>query len=319
MTPTQVKALEEIHDAAWLAIRGSEDWADEYKKDPKSLTALIKAENRLQRNLRAYFIELVNRVTNTYINWPEYQSRVIKAYDVTVDISKTEYQQEQQILFKVIFDDVATMVALGSQSAATLYKISQPFTPIDLLVQKAAANLTDQLARTLTDHTKQQIIDSIKVSLKSGESIADAADRLDKVIGNPIRSERIARTESVRSFSTGIIGYGLATGAESKTWVTVNDPCDLCISILKLNEDGTVGVNDNFQSSIGELWANPAHPNCRCGVRLNYPVDEPVDWNGNVLSKRDLKKKFDAQRTEQQARYDRAQKAGTIMEDINFF
>jgi hypothetical protein len=277
---TQIAALEEMQAAAWLAIRGSEEWAASYQADPKSLKALIKLENRLMQRLKEYFAELPNRVVNTYINWPEYQTQVIKAYDITVDISETEYQQEQAILFRLLFNDIPMMVALGSQSAATLYEITQPFTPVDLLVQKAAASLTTQLAETITAHTKQQIIDSIKVSLKSGESITDATARMDKIIGDPRRAERIARTESVRSFSTGIITYGLSTGASTKTWQTVNNPCDLCISVVRLNENATVGIADSFKSLVGPLFGNPAHPNCRCGVKINRPVDEPVDWNG---------------------------------------
>lgn len=283
MTPKQVNALEAIHDQTWYAIRAAEDWADEYRKDPKTFEALVKAENRLMRNLKGYFDDLPARAVN-WVDWPSYRDRVVKAYDVSVQISQAEFEQEQQVLMRVLFNDVVIMTALGSQAAGAIYRIIGGLTPTDLLIQKAATNLTSQLAEVLTKHTAEQVSQSIQTSLKLGESIDDATARLEKVVGDAARAEKIARTESVRSYSTGVITYGLQTGAISKTWMTVGDPCPLCQSILELNEDGTVGIDDSFASIGGDYWSNPAHVRCRCGVRLNYPVDRPVDENGNPLA-----------------------------------
>lgn len=269
-----IQALEQIHDHAYCVVRGSEAWSDEYKKYPAGFKLLVTHENRLQRALSKYFRGLPERAIKV-VNWPEYRAQVIKAADVVVDINQGFQDAEQQNLFTVMYNDVVIMTAIGAEAGEYIYQVGASLSSVSPAIQQAARGLTEKLAEQLTATTFKAVSQSIETSLKMGETIQEAANRLQKNVGDfdKVRAMRIARTESVHAYSTGILEYGGKTGAVSKTWRTaLYRVCPICQPL----HGQTVPIDEPYQTELGPVDGPGAHVNCKCGQILNYAKSETL-------------------------------------------
>lgn len=98
------------------------------------------------------------------------------------------------------------------------------------------------------------------------------------------RAQMIADTETIRAFNEGQqqaweagAEEGFITPSEAKRfWVVAASrrvggrACDICSEIAGMNNEG-VGLNEGFTMPDGStLMSPPAHPRCRCGVRLRF-------------------------------------------------
>lgn len=120
-----------------------------------------------------------------------------------------------------------------------------------------------ELAKDISDTTRDRIRDAVAREHETGESAEDALDS----IFDDARAEMIARTESMDAANEGLaqgwsqaVEEGLLTGDEQKTWIAAEDPCPECEEV-----DGeTVPMDEDF--SVGD--DPPLHPNCRCTMGL---------------------------------------------------
>ena len=90
------------------------------------------------------------------------------------------------------------------------------------------------------------------------------------------RALLIARTETIAASNAGqqelwrqAVSSGLLRGNELQMW-TVSFDERLCPVCRPLN-GVTVPMGVPFQTSLGPVYAPPAHPNCRCAVVLSVP------------------------------------------------
>ncbi len=90
------------------------------------------------------------------------------------------------------------------------------------------------------------------------------------------RARIIARTETIAASSQGQLELWRQAAADGlidpartfRIWIATEDDreCPICADL-----DGTVvPFNEPFRSDVGELWASPAHPNCRCANALRF-------------------------------------------------
>lgn len=276
MPPKRLEALKAIHDEAFVVIRAAEDWAPGFRDAPKEWHDLIRLENQLVRTMKRYFRELAANRINDLINADAYNARVIQATDVTVTIDTAQGNAEVTILLSVLVDEINRGMTLGVLGARATYTRWIGQAEVNNLISQQALDHAGELAKGLTETTLDDIKASIELSIQNGEDLAHAVARLRTIITKPARAEMIARTETVRAYSAGIVAYGRQTGAMTKTWQALPGadeggqatPC-----VDNANQD-PIGIDDDFDS--GDPFP-PAHPYCRCYVILQYEVDPAAD------------------------------------------
>lgn len=243
----------------------SEDWAKSYKKNKESYAKLIKIEAKLMRKLRKYFKTLANERVDLYINWFKYYQDGVKAYNVNVTVDVQEIDDfEYDELLKLTHEPLLYSIALGAQTAEIEYNIELGLNQYSSSILNAAQHYTADLVKGVTQTTKDRISQSINTSIHLGEDREAAIARLRDVIDDPARAELIARTETVRSFNTGIKTFGTESNATRFYWELSSNPCEICLAEYADN-GGANGIE--FDKS-GD--PPPAHPNCRCGSSLSH-------------------------------------------------
>lgn len=131
-----------------------------------------------------------------------------------------------------------------------------------------------ELIADISETTREQIRLIISEGFTEGRTIDEMTADLEDAVGDSVRAERIARTETMRASNEGqsqlwdqAIEEGLLNGDEQKEWIVTPDDrlCPVCEPM-----DGvTVGLNDDFDVEGDAIQEPPAHPNCRCTVGLS--------------------------------------------------
>lgn len=261
--------IEHLHNA----ISASEEWADSFKKSPETWKRLIRLEGRLERKFRGYFREFSKRRLIAMIDWEEYGRQVYKMAEtqVVVTLDDTKWATEHQVILELMYDDVVLVIATGAAAGEVIYDIPLGVSATNEIVEKAARKYIGNLVTNINKTTRNRIRSSIETSIELGEKHEAAVSRLQKVIKDPRRADLIARTEAVRAYSTGHNEFAVAAGAVSKTWDTIPGACELCLSVLRLNKNATVKIDEGFKNSSGvDVGYPPLHPRDRCGVKYNF-------------------------------------------------
>jgi hypothetical protein len=274
--PLTLRELE-LHDRAIFA---SEDWAKGYDKRSNSFKKLIHAEARLARLVRGYFRDLSTRA-DEIVNWEEYY-RLKAAVTVDVTINDHVLADEDTTFMKIIFDEVAELVAVGTYAGEETYSLKLGAASYDSAIQqitkqhvadlvgKKVVNgvLVDNPKSTyaISNKTREDIRQAIGTSISLGEDRTATVERLRSTINNKARATLIAETESVNAYQKGILYYGDSTGAVAKEWQDIGAK-DICSTN---SAAGVTPINGEFPS--GHL-SPTAHPRCRCGMRLIYPEE----------------------------------------------
>lgn len=280
-------------------VLASEDWAKGFSKAPEQHAKLLKVDARLNRKIMQYFKDLANN-THKFINWGAYRYAVyeinaskVNAYDVTTIVNDNALDASDNTFISVVFEEIAAATALGAQSGETIYNVPLGITPTDADIQRIAhqhvANLVGkswdvELGKYIdnpnsdyqvSNKTRADIRASIQTSINLGEDIQTATKRLQSTIKNAKRAEMIANTETVNSYSAGLLHFGTASNAVGKEWED-NGATDECSDYAQL---GAVP----FDYSYDGLDGPTAHPNCRCHLRLIYQneLDDTPDLFGD--------------------------------------
>lgn len=288
------KALE-LNRALVLA---SEDWAKGFTKAPEVHGKLLRCNARMERKIIQYFRELASN-TDKFISWSAYghiiqhvSASQVDAYDVSVVVNDTYLDQSDDAFITVIFEDIALATTLGAQAGEVIYKIPLGITPTDADIQKIAhehvaklvgkriddnGNIIDNpnSEYQISDKTRADIRQSIQTSVNLGEDVQTATKRLQKTIKNVKRAQTIANTETVNSYSAGLLHFGGVSNAIGKEWED-NGALDVC---AEYSHRGAVPFDYSYDGIDGPT----AHPNCRCNLRLIYQNE--LDDNPNLFDK----------------------------------
>lgn len=254
--------LKELYiEADTFVVMAAEEYPEVYRKAPKQYAQLRRNERAMALRLKEYFAGLPQRAIKL-VRWPEYQRQVIKAYDIEVELDSQDWDVEASLMLNTVFDPIFGATNAGVDAGDYIYGVGAK--PTLGAIQKRAADHALELARSLNQTTHREVKNSIETSLKLGESLDDAAARLDQTLNDPYRAEMIARTESIKAYQGGMLDYGKESGAVSKTWQTAGATDEECTDPVS---DGDIAIDAEFSNGDD---APPAHPNCRCGLIINY-------------------------------------------------
>ena len=108
----------------------------------------------------------------------------------------------------------------------------------------------------LSPQKRNQLIALLKNAMKSGETIKSLSKKINNIIDDPIRSEMIARTESVRLANEGKILMAEERGISKMEFISAPEDGRLCEECKK--HDGKIYSLSQAKGMI------PIHPHCRC-------------------------------------------------------
>lgn len=246
-----------------IGVRASEDWQPSYKRNRSTFRALLAHEAELETQVLEYLYEASERASS-YVDWSRLPRPVQATADPVLNNDAEVWKVEQTLLTAAITDALTELIATGGQAGELTYGINVGMSTLHEEVLKTAREHVAQLVSQVTNTTRDLIRESVKQSIDRGETIAQATERLRKVINNPVRAEMIARTESVNAYQLGLRKFAQMTGAVSKTAETLQGACVVCAPI-----DGETVMIDELFSNGKDLPA--FHPRCRCSVYYQYP------------------------------------------------
>lgn len=250
-----------------------EPWQADYKKYDDLFKRLLQVEARTQRKVYETLKDFSNR-TDVLVNWTEYEYKAIKNRAATMPPPNSgAWQEFRNVLAELLFAQLAPAFGVGSQYQMRDAKLNLDFSENSEPAIKWLRNHVAELVRNVTDTTRKRINQSLAQSISAGLERSDAARALVPLIKDEYRAEVIAHTESVRAFSQGRIQTLTNLGIPSfKTWRNTFDPCEICID---LSRHPAIPIDQDFDSSyIGQIDAPPAHPWCRCSLRISFKPED---------------------------------------------
>ena len=160
---------------------------------------------------------------------------------------------------------VAEQVKLAGQVMSVIDRSA-----LDFLV-----NYELQLLGNVTRELAEGIKNQITIGLIQGESVAKISRNIGGIITDPdefrragktvfktaqLRTETIARTETLRAYGQGRHKFYETVGVQTVTWVSVGDKrmCPVCSEL------------DGKRFKVGEAPGPPKHAQCRCSIYA-YP------------------------------------------------
>lgn len=239
-----------------------EEFHPDYKKNKENFRALITTSVRLERKLKKYFKESLERIPKK-IDWDYYFQKTQKfaVYEKQID-----WNDEILFLQVAVEGQLDDIFGVGIQDAFEDVKIPSDFTVEDTEAIKFLKTYTLKLATDITNTTSARVKQSILRSITLGENQEEATKRLTKIINNPKRAAMIAHTETVRAYTEGKILTGERVGAQYKVWRDgQKSACPVC---SQLNGQAIPLKSEFKLLSGGSVQGSPAHPNCRCLTKL---------------------------------------------------
>lgn len=273
----------------------AEKWASGYKSNRETYNSIIKSEARLARLVRSVFRTVALDV-DKYINWSQYQAQLsqVKAareplkadVDVSVIVSEDLYDDTDGLFFTITFENISTAMAIGAQAGELIYKIPLGIRSSDAIIQQLtterlaflvgkrvdkSGNVVDnpKSEYRISDKTRQDIASNIRTGIALGEDKQTMTKRLQRVIQDPKRAERIAQTETVNAYGAGMHEFGKESGATGKEWENVG-AVDVCQDNTLA---GVIPLDQPYPS--GDMHPG-AHTGCRCNERLAYANEFPA-------------------------------------------
>lgn len=265
----------------------AEKWSPLYKNDRDTYKRIIKAEARLRGQIRRVFRETASTV-ESHINWNQYSaqqaqvqaSQLKAAVDVEVIVEEALYDELDALFFNLTFETISTAIAIGAQAGEAIYKIPLGIRSTDAIIQDITTerlawlvgkrvdkegNIVDnpKAEYRISNKTREDIASNIKTGIALGEDKAAMIKRLEDIVRNPARAEKIAQTETVNAYGSGMLQFGIESDATGKEWedVAATDVCG------DNSRQGIIPIRDKF---ISGDYAPAAHTGCRCNLRIVY-------------------------------------------------
>lgn len=177
-------------------------------------------------------------------------------------------------------------IALYADSAELVLEfigLEDEFNPISTEVDDYIKEQSNKVAANFNEQTRDELVETLSEAYTDGLSTAQIAKRIDSVYAKAglgkdgYRSERVARTEAIRSNNHATQETYKQLGTINKEWFTNPGACSLCAPF-----DGRiVGVAQNFlmkgeeyldadgkarTNNYEDVQHPPLHPQCRCVI-----------------------------------------------------
>jgi hypothetical protein len=138
------------------------------------------------------------------------------------------------------------------------------------------AEHTGELIDNMSTATREAIRDLVDEAFDGDFDTHELADQITELIGDDVRAETIARTETMAASNGGqreawsqAVDDGLLTGDEEEEWIVTPDDrlCPICEPMDGVRKP----LGGTFNVDGDEIDGPPAHPRCRCttGLALN--------------------------------------------------
>lgn len=153
------------------------------------------------------------------------------------------------------------------------------------LTEPARARMVSFQSRAFvstTDSVTSAVRHNLADGLEAGESIPELQARVQEVMtgASNYGAERIARTESARSYLTSREDAWVESGVVAgKEWLLSADPCEFCLAMHEKYRTAAVGVpfiplggrmtgteGGSMDIDYAALDTPPLHPGCRCSL-----------------------------------------------------
>lgn len=268
--PSKLKALHKLEDKVAglheLHI-GGEDYHPDYKKDKKIFRMLTRSDMATERGMKRYFKSQAKR-SGKFIDWKFYKKRVKKVHQASLDdYFKVDWKGEILDMRILLTSTLVDAIVAGGMMTELDTNIDIGWGKGEPPALEFLKTHTLQLAGQVTNSTKKRIMESLSLSIELGESTSGAAARIADIIDDKRRAGVIAHTESVRAFTEGRLEVGKRVKADRKQWDATLNACEICQAL-----DGKVIKIDGTFS--GGYNAPPAHPNCRCLIKILLPGEK---------------------------------------------
>lgn len=275
MTNPKLTALHILEDSInhiHVHATEGEPYHRDYKKYPDLFRMLVRSDLATEKAMRKYFKDQAKQ-SDGFIDWKLYNKEVKKvkqAIDVN-DFFIVDWNKQALNMKVILTKPLIDAIVAGGKMTENDTNIVIGWNSKQPPVQDFLAKHTLKLAGQITKTTKKRILKALQLAISNGENKETASKRVDDIIDDPRRAAMIAHTESVRAFTEGRLEVGKNIGADRKQWDATVGACQICTPIdgkvVKLNEEFTGGDGNKYK-------APPAHPNCRCLVRILMPKEK---------------------------------------------
>jgi hypothetical protein len=235
-----------------------EKFHKQYQKDPAVFHKIIKNEVSFTRDLKQFFASQFTRLSSLVF------LQLVKADDTSSYFNNAAWNEENGTLTAIIDINLGNMFDVGAFATANELHIHTNLDQYNARQERIIRNYSLKLAKGINNTTKDRIKEQLKTSLQLNENRQQLTDRIDNVINNPVRAQMIAQTESIRAFTTARLETAKRIGGYKKVWLTHGANDNLC---TEPEAEGAIEIDTPF---IGGYDGPPAHPNCRCYIRLVY-------------------------------------------------
>ncbi|MFN3008607.1 phage minor head protein [Mycolicibacterium wolinskyi] len=243
-------------------IRASEEWTPSYRRHPETFKALLRYEAQLDGQVAEYLAGLAERAPQ-YVDWTLVPEPIKAASSPLANKDDAVWAGEAIDLTNAVIDALTMLTVTGAQFGELEYGITLGVDSLTDWILTAAREHTAGLVSQVTDTNRKLIQEAIKRGIALGENRDAMVARIRKVINNPVRAEMIAQTESVNAYQSGLMNFGLETGAKRKVYEALAGACQICAPL-----DGeTVAITKTFSNGVDHP---PSHPRCRCSSFLEY-------------------------------------------------
>lgn len=256
------------------AAADGEAFADGYKKYPKLWRSLTRSDMALEKALSSYYTKLAKKLVET-ANWLEYERRAqkVRAASILDNFITVKWTDEKLLVKVLLVKALKDAIEAGGNFTELEQNIDVGWSADNQYAQQFLTSYAIKLSGNLNKTTTDLVKSSIGMSIELGESQSEATARLRKTIANPRRAATIAHTEAVRAFAGGSLSVAAQIGVDRKQWDATIGACPICAPL-----DGKIVALDK-QFAPG-IFAEPAHPNCRCLTRFLMPENgKPADYD----------------------------------------
>lgn len=271
-------------------LLAAEKHAPIYAKAPVQHAQMIQNQARMHVTLVKFYKAMAAKAGD-FINWQHYNNQVKLDYNVDVIINDDQIDSWDDLFIKVTYKPVNNIITAGAASGRAIYKKPISYRSTDEIIQQLTTKHVAALvgkkvlpngsiidnpnaAYNVTETVRNDIATSIKTSLDLGETTEEATARMQEIIGDPMRAERIANTEAVNAYNAGVTQYGEDSGAVGMEWedAGATDEC------AEYSAEGVIPFDGDWDGLDGP----PAHPNCLCAKRLVYADEMGDEAGGNT-------------------------------------
>jgi len=203
-----------------------------------------------------------------------------KAVEKKIDVAKLQLDKTKEAERTVVIV-LPVLEELFKESADKTFEFLDVEMTMDTTtpeIQKLLKSDCRKFAKAATTTTNIAIKNQISEGLRLDEGIPDLKERVNRIFDNAetFRSERIARTESIRyNNAAAQQAYEDSGVVEAKEWLVEPDACEFCApmagkivdlkdSFFKEGDTATGAEGGRMDLDYGTTEYPPLHPMCRC-------------------------------------------------------